>query len=112
MVLLWILLALGSAGAVLSIYMTGIFVRVMRGEQVKCIDEVCPIVMKTSYAQSFGFPNSYLAVPFYFTLVVFALLRIAGYAPWLFVPVAAASALAAAMSAYLAWALLVKLKQN
>ena len=112
MILLWVLLALGLAGVVLSLYMTAIFIRVQRGEMAKCIDEVCPVVMKTAYARAFGFPNSYLAVPFYFLLVLFALLRLAGYASWLFVPVAVASMLAAVMSVYLAYALLAKLRQT
>src|SRR6266496_2202528 len=110
--LLWLLFALSVFGLVLSLYMTSIFVRVRKGEEVECIDEVCPIVMKTSYALAFGFPNSYLAVPFYAGLAVFALLRLAGYAAWLFPGVALASFGALAMSVYLAVALLVKLKQN
>src|SRR6266542_1069420 len=106
-----ILLALGGAGLALSVYMTRIFVRVRKGEEVECIDEVCPIVMKTSYALAFGFPNSYLAIPYYCALALFALARLAGYAAWLFYPVAVASSLALVMSVYLAYALLVKLKQ-
>ncbi len=112
MSLYWILLALGGAELALSIYMTRIFVRVRRGEEVECFDEVCPIVMKTSYALAFGFPNSYLAVPFYTGLAVFALLRLAGYAAWLLPEVALASFSALAMSVYLAVVLLVKLKRN
>src|SRR5436309_3075765 len=108
----WILLGLWGAGLALSVYMTRIFVRVRRGEEVECFDEVCPIVMKTSDALTFGFPNSFLAIPFYAGVAVFALVRLAGYAAWLLPAVTLASFGALAMSIYLAVALLVKLKQN
>ena len=110
MLLLWVLFALGLFGLVLSLYLTSIFVRVRKGEEVECIDDVCPIVMKTSYALAFGFPNSYLAIPYYCALASFALARLAGYGSWLFYPVAFASVLALVMSVYLAHSLLVKLK--
>jgi uncharacterized membrane protein len=87
------------------------FVRVQRGQAVKCVDGSCPIVMKTPYARSFGFPNFYVAIPYYAGLLMFAILRLAGLASWLLVPVTIASGLAAAMSAWLAFALLVKLRQ-
>ena len=109
--LLWILTGLAAAGLVLSVYLTVMFLRVQRGQAVKCVDGSCPVVMKTPYARSLGFPNFYLAIPFYAGLLVFAVLQLAGLAAWLFVPVAVAAALSLAMSAYLAFTLLVKLKQ-
>lgn len=111
---LWLqvlLLVMAVFGLALSAYMTVMFNRVQRGEAVKCIDDSCPIVMKTSYARSLGFPNFYLAIPFYLALAVFAALQLVGLAAWLFVPVAIASGLALATSAWLAFALLIKLKQ-
>jgi uncharacterized membrane protein len=109
--LLWLLAGLAAAGLILSVYLTRMFIRVQRGHEVKCVDGSCPIVMKTPYARSLGFPNFYLAIPFYAGLLVFAVLRLAGIAAWLFVPVAIAAGLSVVMSAYLAIALLVKLKQ-
>jgi uncharacterized membrane protein len=110
--LLFCLLAgLAAAGVVLSVYLTVLFVRVRRGEAVKCVDNSCPIVMKTPYARSFGFPNFYLAIPFYAGLLAFAVLRLARFAAWLLWPVSIAAVLAFALSVYLAYALLAKLKQ-
>ncbi|MBI3463207.1 MAG: hypothetical protein HY000_09130 [Planctomycetes bacterium] len=109
--LLYLLTGLAAVGIILSVYLTGVFLRVQRGLAVKCFDGSCPIVMKTPYARSLGIPNFYPAIPFYGGLLVFAVLRLAGFAAWLFVPVAVAAALALAMSAYLALMLLVKLKQ-
>ena len=109
--LLWLLAGLAAAGLILSVYLTGMFLRVQRGQTVKCVDGSCPVVMKTPYARSLGFPNFYLAIPFYAGLLVFAVLRLAGLAAWLFVPVAVAAGLSVAMSVYLALALLIKLKQ-
>jgi uncharacterized membrane protein len=106
-----ILIALAAFGVALSIYLTIMFVRVQRGQAVKCVDGSCPIVMKTPYARSFGFPNFYLAIPFYAALLAFAFLRLAGLAAWLIVPITIGSALAFGMSVYLAYALLAKLKQ-
>ena len=110
--LLYLLCGLTAAGLVLSVYLTAVFLRVQRGQAVKCVDGSCPVVMKTPYARSLGFPNFYLAIPFYAGLLVFAVLRLAGLAAWLFVPVAVAVALSVAMSAYLAFTLLAKLKQT
>ncbi len=106
-----ILLALGAIGLVFTLYMTRVFMRVQRGEEVHCVDGACPIVMKTPDARTFGFPNFYLALPYYALLVIFASLRLAGLAPWLLVPALVLSGLALTMSGYLAWSLLVKLKQ-
>ena len=106
-----LLAGLAAAGIILSVYLTGVFLRVQRGQVVKCFDGSCPLVMKTPYARSLGFPNFYLAIPFYGGLLVFAVLRLAGLAAWLLVPVAVAAALALVMSAYLAFMLLVKLRQ-
>jgi uncharacterized membrane protein len=111
LVLPLVLLGLGLFGLVLSLYMTSIFVRVERGQAVTCADGSCPIVMKTPYSRSLGFPNFYLAIPFYGGLVVFAVLRLVGCAAWLFFPVLVIAVLALAMSLYLAWSLLAKLKQ-
>jgi uncharacterized membrane protein len=105
------LLVLSLLGLLLSLYMTLIFVRVQRGEQVKCFDGACPIVMKTTYAQSLGFPNSYLAIPFYAALSIYAAMRLAGQMEWMFMPVVITSAGSVLMSAYLVYALLVKLKR-
>ena len=107
--LLLILFGLGLFGLALTSYMTAIFLRVQRGERVRCLDEACPIVMKTPYAQSLGFPNSYLAIPFYGLLVLLSGLRLMGWAAWLTGPVAIASGIALAMSLYLTYALVVKL---
>lgn len=112
MTLQLMLFLLGLIGLVLSIYMTSVFVRVQRGEEVKCIDGACPMVMKTSYARTLGFPNSYLAIPYYGALATFGGLRLAGELEWMLLPVTVAAAAAAAMSAYLAYALLAKLKRN
>ena len=109
--LVYLLCGLAAAGLVLSVYLTAMFLRVQRGQAVKCFDGSCPLVMKTPYARSLGFPNFYLAIPFYGGLLVFAVLRLAGIAAWLLVPVAVAAALALVMSAYLAFMLLVKLRQ-
>ena len=106
------LLLLALFGVALSVYMTVIFVRVQRGEEVKCFDGACPIVMKTSYAQALGFPNSYLAIPYYCSLTLYAGLRLTGQLEWMFLPVAVAALAAATMSVYLAYALIVKLKRN
>ena len=110
-VLVYLLIGLAAFGIVLSIYLTVMFLRVQRDQAVKCVDSSCPIVMKTPYARSLGFPNFYLANPFYAVLLAFALLRLAGLAAWLIVPVAVGAGLALGMSAYLAYALLAKLKQ-
>ena len=106
-----ILLGLGVGGLVLAWYMTAVFVRVRRGESVRCVDGTCPVVMQTPYAQSLGFPNSYLAIPFYALVTLFAALQLTGQGGWLFVPVAAATALSVLMSAYLVYALLWKLQR-
>jgi uncharacterized membrane protein len=106
------LLFLGAFGVALSVYMTALFLRVQRGEEVQCFDDVCPMVLKTPYAQSFGFPNTYLAIFFYVALLVFAVLRLMGVAAWLFIPIAIASGLSVVMSLYLMYALLVQLKQT
>ena len=105
------LLGLGAFGLLLSLYMTSVFIRVERGQDVRCLDGACPVVMKTSDARTFGFPNFYLAVPFYLLVVLFAGLRLAGLAAWIFPPVAIASALSFAMSLYLAYSLIVRLKR-
>lgn len=105
------LLVAGLSGLDLSVYLTAVFLRVQRGEHVKCFDGSCPIVMQTPDARMLGFPNFYLAIPFYSVLVVFAGLRLAGHAEWLFWPVAAAAGLSLAASVRLAYSLLVKLKQ-
>jgi uncharacterized membrane protein len=110
-ILLWTLFLLGFWGIALSVYMTILFLRVQRGREVKCFDSACPIVMKTNYAQSLGFPNTYLAIPFYLGVAVFAALRLNGSAEGWFAPIAAASGLSVLMSVYLIYALLVKLKQ-
>ena len=110
-VLVYLLIGLAAFGIVLSIYLTVMFIRVQRGQAVKCVDDSCPIVMKTPYARSLGLPNFYLAIPFYSVLLAFALLRLAGLAAWLFVPVTIGAGLALVMSVYLAYALLAKLKQ-
>ncbi len=109
--LVYLLAGLAASGVVLSVYFTVMFIRVQRGEAVKCVDDSCPIVIKTPYARSLGFPNFYLAIPFYLALLAFALLRLAGLAAWLLVPVSICVGLATAMSVYLAYALLAKLKQ-
>jgi len=106
-----ILLCLGVSGLALSVYMTVIFLRVQRGQSAQCFDATCPMVMRTPYARTLGFPNTYLALLFYLALVVYSCLRLAGAEAWLFVPVAAATGLSLLMSAYLIYALLVKLKQ-
>jgi uncharacterized membrane protein len=109
--LLYLLTGLAASGAALSVYLTVMFVRVQRGEAVKCVDGSCPIVMKTPYARSFGFPNYYLAIPFYFVLLSFAVLRLAGLVAWLLWPVSIGTALSLGFSIYLAYALIAKLKQ-
>ena len=105
------LLATGLCGLALSVYLTGVFLRVQRGEPVKCFDGACPIVMQTPDARMLGFPNFYLAIPFHSLLVIFAGLRIVGLAAWLFWPVAVAAGLSLAASAWLVYSLLVRLKQ-
>ena len=105
------LLATGLLGMALSVYLTGVFLRVQRGEQVKCLDGACPIVMQTPDARLLGFPNFYLAIPFYSLLVIFAVLQMLGFAAWLFWPVAVAAGLSLAASAWLVYSLLVKLKR-
>jgi len=106
------LLVTASGGLLLACYLTAVFLRVQRGESAKCLDGACPIVMQTPAARLAGFPNFYLALPFYFMLVVFATLRLHGYAEWLFWPLAVASLLSLAASAWLIYSLLVKLKHR
>ena len=105
------LLVASAIGLLLAGYLTAIFLRVERGESVKCLDDTCPIVMQTPDARLAGFPNFYFALPFYFVLVVFSALRLLGRGDWLFWPVAAASLVALAASAWLTYSLLVKLKR-
>ena len=109
--LMYLLAGLAASGVVLSVYLTVTFIRVQRGQAVKCVDDSCPIVMKTPYARSLGFPNFYLAIPYYSGLLAFAVLRLAGLAAWLHWPISIAAALAFAMSVYLTYALLARLKQ-
>ncbi len=106
-----VLLLTAAGGLLLAGYLTAVFIRVQRGESVKCFDGACPIVMQTPDARLAGFPNFYLALPFYFMLVVFAALRLHGHAEWLFWPVAVASLISLAVSAWLVYSLLVKLKR-
>ncbi len=106
-----LLTGLAASGTALSIYMTVVFMRVQRAGEVNCGDDSCSIVMKTPYARSLGFPNFYVAIPFYVALLLFGILRLFGLAAWFLVPVTVTTAVALAMSAYLAYALLVKLKQ-
>ena len=106
------LLLTAAGGLLLAGYLTAIFLRVERGESVKCFDGACPIVMQTPDARIAGFPNFYLALPFYFMLLIFAVLRLLGHAEWLFWPVAVACLLSLAASAWLIYSLLVKLKRT
>jgi uncharacterized membrane protein len=113
-VIWWLLIALlvtALAGLLLASYLTWVSVRVERGEPVKCLDDTCPIVMQTPDARLAGFPNFCFAIPFYLVLVLFAALRMIDRAAWLFGPVAAASLLSLAASAWLTYSLLAKLKR-
>ena len=106
------LLLIAASGLLLAGYLTAIFLRVQRGESVKCFDGACPIVMQTPDARLAGFPSFYLALPFYFMLLVFAVLRLFGHAEWLLWPVAVATLLSLSASAWLIYSLLVKLQRT
>jgi uncharacterized membrane protein len=68
--------------------------------------------MQTPYARALGFPNFFLAAPYYLALLAFAGLRIAGLAESSIGLAAIASAFGLAMSGWLTFALLVRLKQR
>jgi uncharacterized membrane protein len=104
------LLVLAVAGFGLSLYLAVMSVRVRRGEVVWCVDTACPVVMRTQYAAVLRFPNAVLALPFYASLAAFAALGMAGAGAWLLPAVSVGVALAAAMSVYLIYALLAKLR--
>jgi uncharacterized membrane protein len=104
------LLILAVAGLGLSMQLTLMVIRIRQGGPVRCIHS-CPVVMTTPYAQLLGFPNVYLALPFYSFLIIFSVLRLLDHAYWLFFPVCIAVSSAFLMSAYLVIALVARLKQ-
>ncbi len=97
----WVLLLVSVAGLALSVYTTYV---------MSCAGDSCDVVMTTPYARVFGFPNAVLAAVYYAALIAFAALRLAGTALPLW-PALAASGLSLVMSAYLAWALIAKLRR-
>jgi uncharacterized membrane protein len=110
-ILVWALTTLAGSGLVLSLYLTVIFLSVRSRKNAGCLDGSCLAVMQTTYARSLGFPNLFLAIPYYGGLVAFVGLRMAGTAEWSVGLAAAASALGLAMSGWLTFVLLVRLKQ-
>lgn len=103
MILTWGLVGLSAIGLGHSIYGCWLFYQLGRG----CASG-CPLVMGTRYARLLGFPNTYIAVAFFAGLIVWAAIRPA-VPLW---PVLAATGLSLLCSAYLAWVLLLKLRQT
>ncbi len=96
------LLVAAAFGAALSIYT----LRVMA-----CGGDACDFVMSSRFARVFGFPNAALALAYNVALMAFASLRLAHIAVPLW-PALAACAASLVMTAYLAFALLVRVKRT
>jgi uncharacterized membrane protein len=109
------LLALAILGALDALYFLLVAYRVLQPNprwmpRALCMDEAtCARIVDTREARVLGPPNAAFGFAYYVAIASFASARLAGLAPPA-LPFAVASLAALALSIYLAWALLGKLR--